>query len=153
MARKLHINVSNKTAFIDSCIIEACLLYNGQLTHYKYLAALHAKVLAYDSEVLHLEWRFSPPNNKLRVLEVRKSSVYFTMPLVRPYAMDSVIVEFLHRVASLFCFLGLTLFRLFRSDSEDIARFLIECAVLILVIQLIKIFNVHCHRGCALMSA
>ena len=44
VARRLHIDVSHNTVFIASNIIEACLRYNGQQTHYKYLSALHAQV-------------------------------------------------------------------------------------------------------------
>ena len=70
MDRRLHIDVSHNTVFIVSIIIEARLRYNGQRTHYKYLAELHAQVLACDSKVLHSECILSLPNDKFRVLEV-----------------------------------------------------------------------------------
>ena len=41
MARRLHINVIHNTTLIAPIIKEARLCYNGQRTHYKYLAALH----------------------------------------------------------------------------------------------------------------
>ena len=77
VACRLHINVSHNTVFIYYIIIEPRLRYNGQRTHYKYLAALHAQVLAYDSRLIHLGWRLSPSNNKRRLLEVVSLSAPF----------------------------------------------------------------------------
>ena len=70
MARQQNINVSHNTVFIASIIIESCICYNGQQTHYKYLAALHAQGSDFDSDVLHLEWILYLPDDKLLVLEV-----------------------------------------------------------------------------------